>query len=72
MRDRDHEIKNNNPRNIFKVCFLGWGEMYLPRERKRGWSKDEARAYMGSLDVCQVGSLDRTVKPENKELKAMK
>lgn len=40
MRDRDDEIRNNNPMNIFKVSvFMGGREMYLPEAEKKGMVK---------------------------------
>lgn len=36
MRDRDHEIKNNNPRNIFKVSVFLSGEKCIYQGEKKG------------------------------------
>ena len=58
--------------NIFKASvFLGGGEMYLAEGEKKGTVKGWGQS--PNSHICQVGSLDMTVKPENKEeVKAVK
>lgn len=49
---------------------MGGREMYLPEAEKKGMVKGWDQSL--NTHVCQEGSLDMTVKPENKDVKAMK